>query len=224
MMYDQYPLSLRQVEDLLYERGIDVSYETVRVWWNRFRPEFASEIRKKKSESVWNSPQWRWHADKVFVRINGETYYLWRAVDHDGEDLEAVVTKRRNRSAALRFLKKSMKRYDSPEVIATDKFRSYRTAMKEIGNADHREASQWLNNLAENAYQPFWRRERAMTKFRSIKSLQKFASIHSSIHNHFNREAALAEWRQFAAWKSTPHLLFNTLRFSSANAIWDVDC
>jgi putative transposase len=213
MMYVRFPLSLRQVEDLLHERGIDVSYETVRAWWNRFGPMFASEIRKKRSASIQGMKQWRWHLDEVFVRINGETYYLWRAVDHEGEVLEAYVTKKRDRKAALRFLKRAMKRYGRPDVVITDRLRSYRAAMKEIGNETRQMTGRWLNNRAENSHQPFRRRERAMAKFRSVNSLQKFASIHSSVHNHFNQErhlnnrenfkarraAALTEWRQLAA-------------------------
>ena len=157
--------------------------------------------------------QWRWHLDEIFVRINGETYYLWRAVDHEGEILEAFVTKRRNRNAALRFSRKAMKRYGRPEIIVTDKLRSYRAAMKVIGNEARQKTARWLNNRAENSHQPFRRRERAMAKFRSAKTLQKFSSIHSSVHNHFNqdrhlcnrenfklnRSIALAEWRQLAA-------------------------
>ena len=104
-MYVRFPLSLRQVEDLLYERGIDISYETVRAWWNRFGPVFAADIRKKRSASMRSHIQWRWHLDEVFVRINGKNYYLWRAVDHEGEVLEVFVTKRRNRKAALKFLR-----------------------------------------------------------------------------------------------------------------------
>ena len=187
MMYVRYPLSLRQVEDILHERGIDVSYETVRAWWNRFGPLFASEIRTKRSASMRVIPQWRWHLDEVFVRINGETHYLWRAVDHEGEVLEAYVTKKRNRKAALTFLKKAMKRYGNPEVIVTDKLRSYRAAMKVIGNKARQVTGRWLNNRAENSHQPFRRRERAMAKFRSAKSLQKFASIHASVHNGLAR-------------------------------------
>ena len=103
MMYVRFPLSLRNVEDLLHERGIDICYETVRAWWNRFGPVFASGIRKKRTASMRGQPQWRWHLDKVFVRINGEILYLWRAVDHEGEVLEVFVTKRRNRQAALKF-------------------------------------------------------------------------------------------------------------------------
>ena len=212
MMFVRFPLSLRQVEDLLHERGIDICYETVRARWNRFGPMFAGEIRKKRSASMRTHIQWRWHLDEVFVRINGNIYYLWRAVDHEGEVLEVFVTKRRNRRAALRFLRKAMKRYGRPETIVTDKLRSYRAEMKVIGNADRQETGRWLNNRAENSHQPFRRRERAMAKFRSAKSLQKFASIHASVHNHFyqerhlynrenfklNRSAALAEWRQLA--------------------------
>ena len=213
MMYIRFPLSFGQVEDLLHERGIDICYETVRAWWNRFGPMFAADIRKKRSASMRTHIQWRWHLDEVFVRINGETCYLWRAVDHEGEVLEALVTKRRNRNAALRFLRKAMKRYGRPEIIVTDKLRSYGAAMKVIGNEARQETGRWLNNRAENSHQPFRRRERAMAKFRSAKSLQKFASIHSSVHNHFNQErhlynrenfklnrsTALAEWRQLTA-------------------------
>ena len=134
MMYVRFPLSLRQVEDLLHERGIDVSYETVRAWWNRFGPLFAAEIRKRRIKSTAGSTQWRWHLDEVFVRINGETHYLWRAVDHEGEVLEAFVTKKRDRRAALRFMRRVMKRHGPPRVIVTDRLRSYRAAMREIGN------------------------------------------------------------------------------------------
>ena len=105
MMYIRYPLSLRQVEDLLFERGIDICHETVRYWWNRFGPMFAAAIRKRRIHHR-SFSQWRWHLDEVFVRINGETHYLWRAVDHEGEVLEVFATKRRDRRAALKFLKR----------------------------------------------------------------------------------------------------------------------
>ena len=212
MMYIGYPLSLRQVEDLLFERGIDISHETVRFWWNRFGPMLATEIRKRRVQSNSYS-RWRWHLDEVFVRINGETYYLWRAVDLEGEVLEVFATKRRNRRAALEFLKRAMKRYGQPNAIVTDRLRSYGAAMQMIGNAAAQECGCWLNNRVETSHQPFRRRERAMAKFRDVKTLQKFASVHASLHNHFNqdrhlnrrdifkqnRSAALAEWRQLAA-------------------------
>jgi putative transposase len=212
MMYIRYPLSLRQVEDMLNERGIDICHETVRYWWNRFGPMFASEIRIRRIHNR-SFSQWRWHLDEVLVRINGERHYLWRAVDHEGEVLEVFATKRRDRRAALTFLKRTMKRYGRPRAIVTDRLRSYRSAMKIIGNAERQETGRWFNNRVENEHQPFRRSERAMAKFRSAKSLQKFASIHSSVQNHFNQErhlysrenfkitrsTALAEWRQLAA-------------------------
>jgi putative transposase len=147
------------------------------------------------------------------VRINSKTHYLWRAVDHEGEVLEVYATKRRTRKAALQFLRCAMKRYRQPRVIVTDRLRSYRAAMNVIGNAADQACGRWFNNRAENSHQPFRRREGAMSKFRDVKTLQKFASIQTSIHNHFNierhltpretfkqnRAAAMAEWRQRAA-------------------------
>ena len=213
MLYVRFPLSLRNVEDLLLERGIDISHETVRFWWNRFGPMFADEIRKKRIQQMRAYSNWQWHLDEVFVKINGETHYLWRAVDHEGEVLESYVTKRRDRKAALKFLRKSMKRFGAPQILVTDKLRSYGAAMKVIGNADRQETGRWLNNRAENSHLPFRRRERAMLRFRQMRSLQKFVSVHASVHNHFNQErhlysrsnfklnrsAALAEWRQLGA-------------------------
>jgi transposase-like protein len=119
-------------------------------------------------------PQWRWHLDEAFVKVNGKLCYLWRAVDHVGEVLEAVVTAKRDRAAALKFLKRLMKRYGQPQAVVTDRLSSYRTAMQEIGNADRQQTGRRLNNRAENSHQPFRRRERAMQRFRSKKTLQKF--------------------------------------------------
>ncbi len=158
MMYIRYPLSLRQVEDLLFERGIDICHETVRYWWNRFGPMFAAEIRKRRVHHRSYS-QWRWHLDEVFVRINGETHYLWRAVDHEGEVLEDFATKRRDRKAALKFIKRTMKRYGRPWSIVTDRLRSYGAAVKVIGVVDRQLCGRWLNNGAENSHQPFRRRD-----------------------------------------------------------------
>ena len=162
MMYVRYPLSLRNVEDLLAERGIEISHETVRFWWNRFGPMFAAEIQKKRVAHLRRFPQWRWHLDEVFVKINGKLCYLWRAVDHEGEVLEAVVTARRDKAAALKFLKRIMKKYGQPRSVVTDGLSSYPAALKEIGVADRHEVGRRLNNRAENSHQPFRRRERAM--------------------------------------------------------------
>ena len=213
MMYVRFPLSLRNVEDLLHERGIEICHETVRFWWGRFGPMFAAEIRRRRVDRMRPGIHWRWHLDEVFVKINGERHYLWRAVDHEGEVLESFVTKTRDRKAALKFLKKTMRRHGPPKVLVTDKLRSYGAAMKVIGNADKHEISRWLNNRAENSHQPLRRRERAMLRFRRMRSLQKFVSVHASIHNHFNQErslysrsnfklnraAALTEWRGLCA-------------------------
>ncbi len=190
MTYIRYPLSLRRVEDILFERGIDICHETERYWWNRFGPVFAAEIRKRRVRNGSYS-LWCWHLDEVFVRINGETHYLWRAVDHEGEVLEVFATKRRDREAALRFLKRAMKRYGRPATIVTDRLQSYRAAMEVIGNEGSREDRRWLNNRAENSHRPFRRRERAMAKFRDVKTLQKFASVDASVHNHFNHQRHL---------------------------------
>ena len=213
MMYIRFPLSLRNVEDLLFERGIDICHETVRFWWNRFGPMFASEIRRERVSRMRGFSHWRWHLDEVFVKINGERHYLWRAVDHEGEVLESYVTKKRDKAAALAFLKKALKRHGRAQVIVTDGLRSYPAAMRQLGNLERREMGRWKNNRAENSHLPFRQRERAMLRFRRMKSLQKFASVHASLHNHFNserhlvdrqtyktrRSAALAEWQSLAA-------------------------
>ncbi len=213
MLYIRFPLSLRNVEDLLHERGIDVSHETVRYWWNRFGPMFASEIRRKRVQKLRAFSKWKWHVDEVFVKVNGKLHYLWRAVDHEGEVLEAVVTKRRNKAAALKFLRKLMKRHGKAEEVVTDRFASYKAALRDLGALEKQQTGRWLNNRVENSHLPFRRRERAMQRFRRMRSLQKFASVHSSVYNHFNQErtltsrdtfklrrtAALAEWRELGA-------------------------
>ena len=212
-MYVRFPLSLRNVEDLLHERGIDVSHESVRFWWMGFGPLFASEIRKARAHRMRSYSNWQWHLDEVFVMINGATHFMWRAVDHEGEVLEAFATKRRDSKAALKFLKKLMKRYGQPEKIVTDNLRSYGAAMKDIGNAHRQHTGRWLNNRVENSHLSFRRRERAMSRFRRMRSLQKFAAVHASVFNHFNqdhefykrdhfkqnRTAALAECRGLCA-------------------------
>jgi len=209
MLYVRFPLSLRNVEDLLHERGIEVSHETVRFWWQRFGPMFASEIRRRRVQGLRSASRWRWHLDEMFVKINGEMHYLWRAVDHEGEVLESFVTKTRDKAAALKFLRKALKRHGRPEELVTDRLRSYGAALKDLGRGDDREMGRWANNRAENSHLPFRRRERAMLRFRRMRSLQKFASVHASVLNLFNTErslysranfkqnraAALAEWR-----------------------------
>jgi putative transposase len=189
VLYILFPLSLRNVEDLLQERGIVISHETVRYWWNRFGPMFAAELRRKRVDRIRGCKQWRWHLDEVFVKINGVTHYLWRAVDHEGEVLESVVTKTRDRKAALKLLKKSMKRHGRPENIVTDPLRSYGAALKDLGCGDDRAMGRWLNNRAENSNLPLRRQERAMLRFWRIPTLQKFASVHAWSITTFRRSA-----------------------------------
>jgi putative transposase len=197
MMYVRYPFSLRNVEDLLHERGIDITHETVRFWWNRFGTIFASEIRRGRVQAMRNFRQRRWHLDEVFVKINGVKHDLWRAVDHEGEVLESFVTKRRDKKAALKFLRKSLRLHGPSETIVTDRLASYDAALKALNAIDKREVGRWLNNRVENSHQPFRRRERAMLRFRRMRSLQKFAAVHGSIHNHFNQERTLISRQSF---------------------------
>ena len=176
----------------MHERGIDICHETVRYWVGRFGSKFAKEIRKKR---VGCHSNWQWHLDEVFVKINGERFYLWWAVDHEGEVLESFVTKRRDKAAAKKFLIKTMKKHGSPSVITTDKLPSYRAAFREIGVADRQLCGGRSNNRCKNSHLPFRRRERAMQRFKTVTTLQKFASYHSQIYNHFNHERHL-ETRQ----------------------------
>ncbi|MEM1050513.1 MAG: DDE-type integrase/transposase/recombinase [Pseudomonadota bacterium] len=180
-----FSLSLRNVEDLLFERVIDIYYGTVRFWWNRFGPMFAADIKQRRINRMQGFRHWRWHLDEMFMKINGERHYLWRAVDHESEVLESYVTKKRDKKAA----------------------------MNTLGNQGRQEIGRWANNRVENSHLPFRRRERVMQRFRRMKSLQKFASVHANVHNHFNsdrhltdrqtcrtnRSVALAEWQTLMA-------------------------
>lgn len=213
MMYVRLPLSLRNVEDLLFERGIDLSYETVRFWWNRFGPVFAADIRRQRVSRMKGFKHWQWYLDEMYVKIGGKMHYLWRAVDQEGEVLESYVTKTHDKKAALAFIKKALKRHGSVETITTDGLRSYGAAMDALGIREKQEIGRWANNRVENSHLSFRRRERAMLRFRRMKTLQKFASVHANVHNHFNHErhlidrqtykdrrsAALAEWQSLMA-------------------------
>jgi putative transposase len=182
MLYVRFPRSLRNVEDLFHERGVDVSYEAVRYWWHRFWSQFAHQIKKRRAGGM-QSSNWRWHLDEVFVKINGVKHYLWRAVDYDGEVLESCVTKKRDKKAALMFMKKAMRRHGSPNVIVTDKLRSYSAETKELGCLGKQVTERWSNNRVENSHLPFRRREQAMLWFMPIHSLQKYqgrANLHPS--------------------------------------------
>jgi putative transposase len=196
----------------LFERGIDLCHETVRLWWNKFGPQFAAEIRRQRVSRMRGFRHWQWHGDEVYVKINGELHYLWRAVDHEGEIVKSHVTKKRDKSAALLFFKKTLKRHGPAETIVTDGLSSYPAAMRELGNLERREMGRHLNIRAENSHLPFRRRKRAMQRYRRMKSLQKFASIHASLHNHFNSERHLVDCltfknRRSAAWAEWQNLV-----------------
>ena len=133
----------------------------------------------------------------MFVKINGERHYLWRAVDHEGEVLESFVTKTRDKKAALKFLRKAMRKHGRPEVVVTDRLRSYGAALREIRAGDRQESGRWLNNRAENSHLPFRRRECAMLRFRRVRSLQKSSAVHASVYNLFNSERSLASRADF---------------------------
>ncbi len=171
-----------------------MSHETVRYWWHRFGPMFAAEIRERRIQGMRFSHR-RWHVDEMFVKINGEMHYLWRVVDHEGEVLESFVTKTRDSKAALKFLRKAMRKHGRPEVIVTDRLRSY-------GAGARQETGRWANNRAENSHLPFRRRERAMLRFRRMRSLQKFAAVHASVSNHFNQERSLSSRHRFKAGRA----------------------
>ena len=165
--------------------------------------------RRQRTSQMRGFRHWRWHLDEMYVKVNGEMRYLWRAVDHEGEILESYVTKTRDKSAALVFIKRALKRHGSPAAIVTNGLRSYLAALRELGSLDRQDMGRWKNNRAENSHLPFRRREQAMVRFRRMKTLQKFDSAHANVHNHFNTErhlidrrtyktlgsAALAEWR-----------------------------
>ena len=209
-LYFRFTMSLRDVEDLLAERGIDVTYETVRCWANKFGPAIAANIRRRRSR-----PDCVWHLDEMVVRIGGKRMFMWRAVDKEGEVLDVLVQKRRNKAAALKLLRKLLKKQGfKPEKIVTDGLRSYKAAMRELGCLErHHPGGLQENNRAENSHLPVRRRERKMQRFKSQGQAQRFVSTHSAIYNTFNlqlhlvsrktlrifRSAAMAEWNAATA-------------------------
>ncbi|HEX3414917.1 MAG TPA: IS6 family transposase [Stellaceae bacterium] len=208
-LYLRFSLSFRDVEDLLAERGIAISYETVRRWVNHFGPSIATELRKRRPR-----PHATWHLDEVYLKIDGRMAYLWRAVDAEGEVLDVLVQSRRNKHAALKLMRKLLKKYAFvPERLVTDDLRSYGAAARALGLERLHERGRWRNNRAENSHQPTRRRERKMQRFKSARSVQKFLSIHAAVYNIFNaqrhlisaqlhralRAAAMTTWREVVA-------------------------
>ncbi len=197
-LYLRFTLSFRDVEDLLAERGIEVSYETVRRWVLKFGPAFAGELRRRRPR-----PSSRWHLDEMAVQIGGERFWLWRAVDSEGEVLDILMQRQRDKAAAVKLLRKLLKkqRY-APTVLVTDKLRSYRAAKIALGLSGRHEQGLRANNRAENSHQPVRRRERKMQRFKSPGSTQRFLSVHAAVYNTFNFQRHLISrptLRQFRA-------------------------
>jgi putative transposase len=208
-LYLRFTLSFRDVEDLLAERGIAVSYETVRRWVNHFGPMIASHLRKRRPK-----PHGTWHLDEVYLKIDGRMVYLWRAVDAEGEVLDVLVQSKRNKHAARKLMRKLLKKYAfAPERLVTDDLRSYGAAARDLRLEHLHDRGRWKNNRAENSHQPTRRRERKMQLFKSARAAQNFLSTHAAVFNTFNvqrhltsaqtyrtlRAAAMSTWREVVA-------------------------
>jgi len=205
-LYVRFNLSLREVEEILLERGIDVSYETIRRWTARFGPQIARNLRRRQGR-----PGDVWYLDEVLVKIAGRAFWLWRAVDQHGVVLDEILQPKRDKRAAKRLLVKLMKRHGFvPKRIITDKLRSYGAAKREVAPGLDHWSHKGLNNRAENSHLPFRKRERAMQGFRSPGGLQRFVAIHSTTRNCFSlparRRSALAiryhRMEAFDAWRT----------------------
>jgi putative transposase len=204
-LYHVFSLSFRDVELILAERGVTVSYESIRRWCLKFGASFANSLRRRRPR-----PGDKWHLDEVFIRIQGELHYLWRAVDQNGVVLDILVQSCRNAGAAKRFFKRLLKGLQYvPRVLVTDKLKSYGVAKRELlPDVEHRE-SRYLNNRAENSHRPTRRRERQMQRFKSARQAQRFLSAHAFIYGHFRprrhqttaRKYRTARATAFRVWK-----------------------
>ncbi len=186
-LYYRFNLSFRDIEELMAERGVDVSYETIRQWVDKYGSTYAKRLKSKADK-----PSPVWHLDEVYTKINGKMLYLWRAVDDEGPVLDVVVQRRRNTKAALRLLRKLLRNQGvRPERIVTDKLGSYGAALKDLGLKHLQDAGGRKNNRAECSHVLIRRRERKAQKFRLVKAVQKLLSNHGSIYNLFNHRRHL---------------------------------
>jgi putative transposase len=180
-LYYRFALSFRDIEEMLASRGVTVSYEAIRLWCGKFGAEYARTLRRHKPRVGR-----RWHVDEVFIRIGGTIHYLWRAVDQNGQVVDILVQKRRDRAAAERFFRHSMKTTDTaPHTVVTDRLRSYSAALPRVLPKARHKRGHWLNNRAENSHQPTRERERRMRRFKSFRQAQRFLSVHATVHSHF---------------------------------------
>lgn len=201
-LYFRFTLSIRDVEELLVQRGIEVSREAVRCWVIKFGPLIAANLRRRRSP-----PTGRWHLDEMVVKIGGRRMFLWRAVDDEGEVLDVLVQKRRNKTAALKLLRRLLKNQGiHPEAIVTDKLASYRAAAKILGLTDrHRPGGMRENNRAENSHLAIRRRERKQQKFKSQGSAQRFLSSHAAVYNTFNVQEHLIRRSTLRTFRAAAH-------------------
>jgi len=197
-LYFRFPLSFRDIEDLPAERGIDVTYETVRRWCLKFGRAHAASLRRYQPR-----PDTRWHLDEVFISINGRRMYLWRAVDAEGVVLDGLNQSRRNTKAAMKLIRKLLKGQGiSPDAIVTDKLPCYGAALGDLGMKGRHVTGGRSNNRAENSHLPVRQRERRMKRFKSAKSAQRFVSIHSVVYNIFNVQRHLISRRTLCQFRS----------------------
>ena len=197
-LYLRFTLSYRDVEELLAERGVDVSYETVRRWVLKFGPAIARNLRRLRPR-----PSPRWHLDEVAIRIAGRLHWMWRAVDDEGEVLDVLVQRRRNKRAALRLMRRLLRKQGfAPAVVTTDRLGSYRAAFAELGLSARHDQGRRRNNRAEVSHQPVRRRERRMQRFKSPGSAQRFAFIHAAVYNTFNLQRHLVSRRTLRAFRA----------------------
>ncbi len=197
-LYLRFTLSYRDVEELLAERGLDVSYESIRRWVLKFGPAFARRLRRRRPR-----PSSRWHLDEMVVRIGGKRMYLWRAVDDEGEVLDVLVQPRRDKAAARKLMRKLLKKQGfAPTVVITDKLGSYSSAFRDIGLGARHEQGLRKNNRAENSHLPVRRRERKLQRFKSPGSAQRFLSAHAAVYNTFNLQRHLISRRTLRAFRA----------------------